>query len=271
LDATQFGDDMKIDQMLQILNSREMKAHLIEKFNLIVHYDIDTAQKYWETQLYAQVKDNCTFSRTDFLGVQVSVMDADPQFAADMANEIADYYDILKRKIIKQRSEEAYLILQDEMNKTEDCISLLVDSLSKIMSYGVYDYESQSERLIQQYAKEVANGNVTGAKRIKDELSILEKWGPIYMSVRDRILFLKESQMHLQQKYQAMRVDADYTLPQKFVVESAVAADKKAYPKRSIIVIMSTLCSLALALLLILGKENISRTYAAIRKNSSEK
>jgi uncharacterized protein involved in exopolysaccharide biosynthesis len=271
LDATQFGDDRKIDQMLQILNSREMKDHLIEKFNLIVHYDIDTAQKYWKTKLYEQVKNGCSFSRTDFMGVQISVMDVDPQFAAEMANEIADYYDVLKRKIIKQRSEEAYVILQDEMNKTEEYIATLVDSLSKIMSYGIYDYESQSERLIQQYAKDVASGNTAAAKRIKDELSVLAKWGPVYMSVRDRILYLKEGQMHLQQKYQSMRVDADYNLPQKFVVEYAVASDKKAYPKRSIIVIMSTFCSLALAFLLILGRENIKRTYAAVRRNSSEK
>ncbi len=267
LDATQFGDDMKIDQMLQILNSREMKAHLIETFNLIVHYDIDTTKKYWKTKLYEQVKDNCRYSRTDFMGVQISVLDVDPQFAADMANEIADYYDILKRRIIQQRSEEAFVILQEEMDKTEECIASLVDSLSKIMSHGVYDYESQSERLIQQYAKEVATGNATAAKRIKEELSILEKWGPIYISVRDRILFLKESQMELQQKYQGMRVDADYNLPQKFVVESAVASDKKAYPKRMTIVILSTFCALAFALLLIIGKESIQRAYSSIRRD----
>ena len=105
LDATQFGDDVKIDQMLQILNSREMKAHLIEKFNLIVHYDIDTTKKYWKTKLYEQVKDKCQYSRTDFMGVQISVLDEDPQFAADMANDIADYYDTLKRRVIRQRTE----------------------------------------------------------------------------------------------------------------------------------------------------------------------
>ena len=267
LDATQFGDDIKIYQMLQILNSREMKAHLIEKFNLSVHYDIDTTKKYWKTKLYEAVKDNCQYSRTDFMGVQISVLDEDPQFAADMANSISDYYDTLKRKIIKQRSEEAFVILQNEMNKLEECVAELVDSLSKIMAYGVYDYESQAERLIQQYAKDVASGNTSAAKRIKEELSILEKWGPVYVSVRDRILFLKESQMELQQKYQSMRVDADYSMSQKFVIESAVASDKKAYPKRMIIVILSTFCALAFGLFLIITKESIKNAYHFVQQD----
>ena len=265
LDVTQFGEDIKIDQMLQLLNSREIKTHLIEKFNLIVHYDIDTTKKYWKTRLYKQVKDNCTFSRTDFMGVQISVMDEDPQFAADMANEIADYYDTLKQRVIKQRTEEAFVILQDEMNYLEETVALLVDSLSVIMSYGVYDYDNQSQRLVQQYAKEVASGNAAAAKRIKDELAILEKWGPAFFSVRERIQYLKEFQMEFQQKYQAMRVDANYSMSQKFVVEYAVPSDKKAYPKRMVIVILSTFCALSLGVLFVIGKENLKRAYRAVR------
>ena len=267
LDATQFGDDVKIDQMLQILNSREMKQHLIEKFNLAVHYDIDSNSKYWKTRLYKAVTGACQFSRTDFLGVQISVIDEDPQFAADMANEIADYYDVLKRKIIKQRTEEGFTIIQKEMEKMEETVAMLVDSMSSIMSHGVYDYESQSERLMQQYAKDVASGNGAAVNRIKNELRILEEWGPAYISVRDRILYMKEGQMYLQQKLQAMRADADYALPQKFIVESAIASDKKEYPKRLTIIIMTTICALALALLLIICQENIKQVYAAVKKD----
>jgi uncharacterized protein involved in exopolysaccharide biosynthesis len=265
LDATQFGDDIKIDQMLQILNSREIKAHLIEKFNLIVHYDIDTNKKYWKTKLYKQVKDNCTFSRTDFMGVQISVLDEDPQFAADIANEIADYYDTLKRRVIKQRSEAAFAVLEDEMNKLEETVAMLTDSLSKIMRHGVYDYDNQSQRFVQQYAKEIASGNKAAAQRIKSELAILEEWGPAFFSVRERIQYLKEWQMGLQQTYQSMRIDADYRLSQKFVVESAVASDKKAYPKRMLIVILSTFAALSLGILFVISKESLKKAYSQIR------
>lgn len=274
LDVTQFGNDIHIEQMIQMLQSREIKDHLIEKFGLIRHYDIDTNAKYWKTKLYKYVTGNLSFSRTHNLAVEITVEDVDPQLAADMANEIADYYDTLKRRVIQQRSIEAFHILEDEMKKTDELIMELTDSLSHIMSHGVYDYESQSERLTQQYAVEVAKGNAAGAERIKKELNILEEWGPLYVSVRDRLFYLKEAQEIYQQKYQNTRVDASYALPQKFVVERAVAPDKKCYPKKMVITLVATLCTLVLAIFLLVCKDSLteigSQLLAAL-KNEPEK
>ena len=258
LDVTQFGDDEHIEQMIQILNSREIKDHMIAKFNLIDHYDIDTTKKYWKTKLYKFVKNNIQFSRTDNLAVEITVEDTDPVLAANMANEIADYYDILKREIVQQRSKEAFAILEEEMKLTDQLIMELTDSLSRIMSKGVYDYETQSERLMQQYAIELAKGNTAAVKRIKDELLILEQYAPLYVSVRDRLFYLKEAQKLFQEKYQNTRVDASYTLPQKFVVEKAVPADKKSYPKKMLITIVSTFCVLLFTLFLLIFKETIT-------------
>lgn len=264
LDITQFGNDAHIEQMIQILNSREIKDHIINKFNLITHYGIDTTQKYWKTKLYKFVKDNVQFSRTDNLAVQITVEDTDPMMAADMANEIAEYYDTLKRQIVQQRSMEAFEVLKKEMKLTDEHIMELTDSLSRIMSHGIYDYESQSERLTQQYAIELVKGNTAGVKRIKDELIILEKYGPIYVSVRDRLFYLKEAQKLFQEKYQNARVDASYSLPQKFVVEKAVPSDKKSYPKKMMITLVTSICVTLFTLFLLIFQESIKKGFTVI-------
>jgi len=267
LDATQFGDDMKIDQMLQILNSRQMKTHLIEKFNLRVHYGIKEREKYWQEKLYETVAKKCRFSRTNFLAAEITVYDADPKWAADIANEIAAYYDVLKRSIIQQRSKESFAIMEDAITKTEAYIQTLVDSLAVIMGYGVYDYESQSERLMQQYAKEIAAGNTAGIKRIKEQLEILEKWGAASFSLQTKLRYTRMSQVDLQNKYNAMCMDADYKLPQKFVTEYAVPSYKKAYPNRILIMVATSLCSLLLALFFIFIKESLVKSYEMIKEN----
>ena len=267
LDATQFGDDMKIDQMLQILNSRQMKTHLIEKFNLVEHYGIKKTEKYWEDNVYKTVAGKCRFSRTNFLAAEITVYDTDPVLAADIANEIADYYDILKRSIIQQRSKESFAIMEDAIAKTEAYIQTLVDSLAVIMSYGVYDYETQSERMMQQYAKEIAAGNTAGINRIKEQLEILEQWGAASFSIQSKLRYTRMSQVDLQNKYEAMRVDAEYALPQKFVTEYAVPSYKKAYPNRILIMVITSLCSLLLALFFIFAKESLVKTYKMV-KNS---
>ena len=252
LDVTQFGNDLHVEQMIQVLESREIKDHLIEKYNLIAHYGIDTNEKYWKSKLYKYVGNNLTFQRTHNLAVQITVEDTDPQLAADMANEIANYYDVLKRRIIQQRSREAYLILKAEMENIDSVTQVFTDSLSRIMARGIYDYETQSERFMQQYAIEIAKGNSAGAERLRKELQNLEEWGPVYVSVRDRLFHLKEVQELLQAKYQNAKVDAAYSLPQKFVVENAVASDKKCYPKKLVIMIVTTLCVLIFVIFLII-------------------
>ena len=252
LDVTQFGNDLHVEQMIQVLESREIKDYLIEKYDLVKHYNLDTTKKYWKTKLYKYLNNNLTFSRTHNLAVQITVEDTDPQLAADMANDIAEYYDVLKRRIVQQRSREAFHILEKEMENIDSMTCVYMDSLSNIMAHGVYDYETQSERFMQQYAVEIAKGNSAGAERLRKELANLEEWGPRYVSVRDRLFHLKEVQELMQAKYQNASVDAAYSLPQKFVVEKAVPADKKCYPKKLVIMIVTTLCVLVFCIFLII-------------------
>jgi len=266
LDATQFGGDVKIDQMLQILNSRQMKKHLIEKFNLVEHYGIKKNEKYWEDKVYKMVAEKCRFSRTNFLAAEITVYDTDPLWAADIANEIAAYYDTLKRAIIQQRTKESFAVMEDAIAQTEAYIQTLVDSLAVIMSYGVYDYETQSGRFMQQYAKEIAAGNAAGVKRLKEQLEILERWGAASFSLQTKLRHTRMSQVDLQNKYEAMRVDAEYRLPQKFVTEYAVPSYKKAYPNRILIMVVTSLCSLLLALFFIFAKESLKKTYSMMKE-----
>ncbi|MDR1793005.1 MAG: hypothetical protein LBR36_06155 [Bacteroidales bacterium] len=261
LDVAQFGTEVQIDQMLQILNSRPLKDHLIEKFNLKVHYSIDTTSKHYKSDIYGMVNDAVTYARNQYMGITVSVKDADPQFAADMANEVIAYYDTLKRAIVQQRTATSIDILQQQIQKADEDIQQITDSLAIVMQNGVYDHEVQAERLMQQYAKDVSSGNLAGAERIKKELATLAQWGGIYMALKDRLTYSEDARNVLHSQYQAMLVDAQYALNQKFVVENAVASDKKAYPNRVMIVLISTICVLALTIVLIICKEGIKNFY----------
>ena len=56
----------------------------------------------------------------------------------------------------------------------------------------------------------------------------------------------------LKEKYAAYKINVDQAIPQVYIVDHAVKAERKAVPKRSLIVIVSTLSTFALALLLLL-------------------
>jgi hypothetical protein len=52
-------------------------------------------------------------------------------------------------------------------------------------------------------------------------------------------------------------MDMDGGMPVKFVIDNAIAHDKKAYPKRSVIMILSTLGAFILTLMTLLIINNI--------------
>ncbi len=100
---------------------------------------------------------------------------------------------------------------------------------------------------------------------------ILEQYGPLYVSVRDRLFYLKEAQKLFQEKYQNARVDASYTLPQKFVVEKAIPSDKKSYPKKLMMSLVTTLCVLLFTVFLLIFQEKIKYGFHEISQELKHK
>lgn len=258
-DIMAFGEEEEAEQMLQILNSNEIRQRIIAKFNLLEHYDIDPDSKYKNTRLYQTYNENISFNRTEYMAVEIRVVDKDPQMAADIANEIANLYDTVKINLQKQRSldgfkivEGAYLELQGEIQKKED-------SLSVLRSKGVQDYESQAERLYEGLAREIGNGNTRAIQQIQERLDTLAKYGSAYVSLRDGLEHDKKQLSDLKGKYEEAKVDAESSLPQKFVVDYAFKAEKKTYPVRWLIVVISTFATLLTSIIMIILYENFRK------------
>ena len=79
---------------------------------------------------------------------------------------------------------------------------------------------------------------------------ILSKYGGPYVSLRDGLEHDKKQLSELRAKYEEAKVDATESLPHKFIVSSAYKAEKKSYPIRWLIVVISTFASVFLAMLI---------------------
>jgi capsular polysaccharide biosynthesis protein len=101
---TTFGDTESAEQMLQILNSSEIKTNIINEFDLFKHYRIKDNDKYRYTTMNKKYENNINFNRTKLGSVQVSVYDRSPDTAAQIANRIVTLYDEVKNLMIRERS-----------------------------------------------------------------------------------------------------------------------------------------------------------------------
>lgn len=257
-DITAFGEDDQAEQLLQILNSNRIRDRVVRQFNLLSHYGIDSTSRYRYSKLYEEYDDNITFRRTEFMAVQIAVYDKDPQMAADIANTIAALLDSVKNEMMRQRSVQGFRVVEAEYRELKAEKDRIVDSLIALGSLGVNDVEYQSQVLNQQYAIAIMEGKRSAQAELQKKLDILGKYGGIYMSLKNSLEFKTEQLILLETKYRQAKVDAEENLPQKFVVSDAFKAEKKSYPLRWLIILVSTVSALFLAIISIMVLEKIS-------------
>ncbi|NVO03345.1 MAG: hypothetical protein HXX09_11660 [Bacteroidetes bacterium] len=256
-DILEFGEEEQAEQVLQMLNSNEIRARVVKKYNLMQHYDIDSSSQYKNTNLYDEWNDNITFKRTEYMAVEINVLDKDPQMAADIANNIAALLDSTKNKMQRERAMKGFRIVEEEYLSSQKYVKTLEDSLTELRKLGINDYETQSEAFNVQLAIALSKNNTPGVKAIEEKIKVLSQYGGAYVSIRDALEHEKKQLSAIKEKYQEAKIDAMQDLPAKFIVNSAYKAEKKAYPIRWLIVVVSTISTVLLSWLVIIGIEKI--------------
>lgn len=257
-DITAFGEDDQAEQLLQILNSNKIRDRVMRKFDLMRHYEIDSTSDVKYSNLFKEYDQNITFRRTEFMAVEISVYDKDPQTAADIANTIASLLDSAKNDMMRQRSVKGFQVVENEYKAMKAEKDKIVDSLITLGALGVNDVEYQSQVLNQQLAITIMNGNRTAQALLQKKLDVLGKYGGIYMALKNSLEFKTEQLSLLETKYKQAKVDAEENLPQKFIVSDAYKAERKTYPIRWLVILVSTVAALFMAVIVIMVMEKIS-------------
>jgi uncharacterized protein involved in exopolysaccharide biosynthesis len=254
-----FGEEEEAEQLLQILNSEELRARIIEKFDLVNHYKIDKNSKYPMTQLGNEFAGNFKFSKTQFMSISIEVFDEDPKLAADMANYAAAMVDTVMNRMHHERAQKALNIVTRELANVQNQMKTLEDSLAVIRKAGVNDYKSMSKVFNEAYAKAMLKNSPSTMQKIEAKLAVLSKYGTPYQSLTFMQEYLSERLSDMQQKYAEAKVDVDQDLPYKYIVDSATPSEKKAKPKRMIIILVSTLSAVFFALLALIILDSVRK------------
>lgn len=257
-DVMEFGAEEQTEQMIQILNSNLIRDKIISKYDLMKHYGIEKSSRRALTRLYDEYTANIEFRRTENMAIKITVYDADPVVAADIANDISMLYDSTKTYMQRERAQQAYHIVEGEYMKMQTEIKAMEDSLTELRKLGVYDYETQSEMMNQQLAIEIAKANKVGIRALEDKLHVLALYGGAYVSLRNQLEHEKKQLSFIKARYDQALVDATQSLPQKFVVNTAYPAEEKSYPIRWLIVLFTMLSTFMLAVMVAAGIERFS-------------
>ncbi len=127
-----FGDEEATEQLIQTLYSEDIRFKIIEKFDLMHHYQIDADSEYPMTKLHEEYSDNIRFKRTEYMAVEIEVMDTDPQMAADIANTIAALLDSTLNKMQNDVAVEIFKVVDKEYKLAKAEVQELESALKKV-------------------------------------------------------------------------------------------------------------------------------------------
>lgn len=251
---SKFGEDEEAEQMLQILESSSVRIKVTEKFNLLEHYDIDLNSKFKNTKLKEEYLENINFKRNNNGAVLITVLDKNPDTAALIANEITSLFDNIKNDMIHERAREDFIIKKNKLKKITSQIQDLKDTLSKLSLLGVVSNDSY--RALTEGFVNAKDSKIK--KSFKEKMDMTEKYGSVLMSLQIKFQLFSERHHTLEISYEQALTNVNSNISHKFIVEKAYPSEKKAYPIRWLIVIMSTFSSILFAIAVILINNKIA-------------
>lgn len=248
-DVLVFGQEEDAEQTLQMLNSDQIRNAVCRKYDLMKHYGIDQNDPYKRTLLYEEYNSNISYRRNQYMAVEINVLDISRDTSALIANDIARLLDSTKARLQHSRAKKALEIVEAEYEVKKKEVERLQDSLKKINMMGINDYESMSEVTNEQYTIALAKGDEKALSKLREEKRILGEFGAAYIATRDNLAAQQVHFNNLKQRYDEARVDVAKSLPASFVVNSASPPEKKSYPVRWLIVVVSVISTLILGML----------------------
>ncbi len=249
-----YSEESETEQMLQMINSADIRQKLIKDFNLYKHYNIDPKTKYAQTYINAKLDDNVNFRKTEYESVEIKVLDTDPKVAKNMVDSLINYYNYKVAELHKSKYKEVINIASQAMKEKSAYIDSLEKKIINIrLKYGLIDFDIQAKELSKGQVKVLTEGkanNPQGKEVIKLVDNLKEK-GEELRSINDYLINNRKTYDSLQVVLDRAKAGFKKKITYAQVVSHPIVADKKSYPIRWIIVLFSTIGSVLMAIFVI--------------------
>jgi capsule polysaccharide export protein KpsE/RkpR len=253
-----YSSESATEQLLQLLRGNDIRNNIVHQFNLMQHYDIDSTSKGSLFYLKQEFNNNVRISKTNFESVNIEVLDTDPILAKKIAEELIIQVNLKIRNLHKLKAKEVVVIRKNEVNNKQ----LLIDSLeAKIQyystQYGLLDYTQQSREVTSGYMEMLLKGKKN--KEVETLYNNLTKEGGHFQDLHQQLDLAREDYNKILIQYESAVVDSKKELTYTNTVVSPEIADKKSYPIRWLIVLLSVFGSLVFTMVLLMGYNRLKQ------------
>lgn len=250
-----FSEESRTEQMLEVLNSRDIKIKMFDAFRLDTVYKVDKDSPKYLTYMMDIYNSNVSASKTKFETVEIVVLDENPIRAAQMCDSIIHFYNLKVREMHAVKYLEIVKLTDDRLKQKYVELDSLQPKFDKFRNnYDIFDYKTQAEEVTKAYMKSVAKKQTdqSGLNFLKKQYEDLKDHGTeayiverLYWNARVSIDSMIETKV-------IALAEANKKITYSHIVEYPLPADKKSYPVRWLIVAFSAFSAVFLALLVFL-------------------
>ncbi len=266
VNLSEYSEESYTEQMLEILNSGDIRDELIEMYQLDKHYEIDKEYKYYLSAMMSEYSDNVSFRKTENEAIKIEVLDGDPKIARDMVNTLIELFNNKISSLHKIKHQELFDVFSEQMKSGYarlDSIRGLIDNLGE--NFGILEfYGDQTAEASRAYYK----SNTLKREEAKKFLDDIAGNGYEYKKYKDQYDGILKAIIEIEVQRDGTKSELNKEITYSQVVTPPFAADKKTSPKRSVIVLFSIFLTLILAIIIIGVIEN--RKYSTSKPAATE-
>jgi capsular polysaccharide biosynthesis protein len=248
-----YSKESTTEQMIQIFQSQDIVDSVIRKFQLGKHYKIDPNYKYYLTELLRQYHENVTVSKTSYEAVRVSVLDKDPDTAKLMVDALLKFFNAKTRQMQQEKHREQANAFKAQMQREARVMDSIKNRLSQLGTQkGIFEYNYQSQQIMSAYLRTVQGGpEAVNSKEARRLAKNMGQYGGELVQLINMLQHEAAVYVEVKYNYENELRKAVSKLTYTNVVTYPYVPDKKAYPIRWLIVLVTVLSAFTLALIII--------------------
>ena len=246
-----YSSESTTEQLLQLLEGNDIRDAILNKFNLIEHYKIDSTKEGYLFELHKGFNNNIQISKTNFESVNIEVLDIEPLVAKEIAEELILQVNLKIRKLHRLKAKEVVIIREDQLTNKQELIDSLELKIQHISTeYGLLDYTQQSREVTSGYMEMLLKGKKSDkTQALYDNLT---KEGRHFEDLHQQLDLARRDYNAILIQYENAVIDSQKKLTYTNTIVFPEVADKKSYPIRWLIVVLSVLGSLLFTIIVLL-------------------
>jgi hypothetical protein len=173
--------------------------------------------------------------------------------AAAIVDSIIYHFNIKAREMQRDKSMEVLVIAKNQMDMKKAEMDSMETVIKQIRNdHGILDYKGQSEEALRGLFRNLSSGNGNGVNEAKKMIESLKEKGGEYNALNEHLWRVRGNYNDLKIAYEVAYRDVNKILTYTNVVTKPQVADKKSFPVRWLIVLISVSSSLLFAFIVAL-------------------